>query len=161
WDIIAGTRTTTFADLAFLGPNPDRAFVGLPNGRAAYVDNRHGSVVVLDPAAPATTDLQIDPAPLLPDGVTSQPYPGFTLTATGASGAGQAWEVTSGGDGSGNPAPGLVLDPATGAISGTPTQAGAWTFMVRLKDGPLTGFPRYDLQPFQVRVLGLQLVTLS
>jgi hypothetical protein len=58
-----------------------------------------------------------------------------TLAATGGSGNGFTWSITSGsGAGTLTPAPGLTLDPNTGAITGTPTQTGTYVFTVTAID---------------------------
>lgn len=69
-------------------------------------------------------------APSLPAGAVGVPYHG-QLSATGGTGV-REWSIKSGS----LPA-GLTLDPSTGAISGTPTQAGASAFVAQVVDpGP-------------------------
>src|SRR5205814_2152138 len=100
----------TLADLEYGGSGS--AFTGLAAGRVAFADNRHGTVAVIDPGL-AGPDLQID-AVDLPDGVPGVAYGPVTLSAKGGTGP-FLWEVVSGAL-----PPGLALDPASGAISGTP-----------------------------------------
>lgn len=52
-----------------------------------------------------------------------------TLTASGGSGAGYQWSVTSG-----SLPPGMTLDQQSGLISGTPTQIGNFQFTVQVQD---------------------------
>jgi hypothetical protein len=66
----------------------------------------------------------------------TQGAPGYsqTLAATGGSGT-YTWSITAGsGAGTAIPAPGLTLNPVTGAITGTPTTAGTYTFTVTATD---------------------------
>lgn len=72
----------------------------------------------------------------------SQPGYSQTLAATGGNGS-YTWSITAGsGAGTLIPAPGLTLNAATGAITGTPTTSGSYTFTVKATDGtvpPLSG----------------------
>jgi hypothetical protein len=98
------------------------------------------TVTVTDAAAPTAgtapkqLTITIAPAALvvttttLPDGTKDTAYPGAALAATGGTPA-YAWVVTTGAL-----PDGLVLDGATGAISGTPTVTGAFTFTVTVTD---------------------------
>ncbi|MDI3297628.1 MAG: putative Ig domain-containing protein [Bacillota bacterium] len=63
----------------------------------------------------------------LPDGQVGQPY-SATLQATGGTPP-YAWSVASG-----SLPDGLTLDSSTGAIGGTPTAAGSFTFAVQVAD---------------------------
>lgn len=79
--------------------------------------------------------IQINPAPRpptittteLPNGTVNARY-NQTLTATGGTGA-RTWSVSAG-----NLPPGLTLNSTTGAITGTPTTAGPFSFTVRATD---------------------------
>jgi hypothetical protein len=91
-------------------------------GSTAYQPTDSASFVVLGGVA-------IAPSPVIPDGVVGRLYPGVTFTATGGLPP-RTWSVI-------NPSlmpPGLSLNPATGAISGTPTAAGTFTFTIRVDD---------------------------
>jgi uncharacterized protein YjbI with pentapeptide repeats len=66
----------------------------------------------------------------LPDGITGQPY-NPTLQAIGGT-APYAWSVVLG-----SLPNGLGLDPSTGAIIGTPTLAGTYSFTVQVVDSAL------------------------
>jgi len=66
----------------------------------------------------------------LPIGSVSQAYTA-ALTAAGGT-APYTWNITIG-----LPPPGLSLNPSTGAISGVPTQAGSFNFVVQVRDGSL------------------------
>jgi hypothetical protein len=96
------------------------------------------TVEVTDAAAtPATATRQlgitVEPAPLvittatLPDGSTTAAY-SATLAATGGTGA-TTWSITAG-----TLPAGLTLDPATGQISGTPTETGTFTITFQVTD---------------------------
>ena len=93
------------------------------------------TVQVSDSAGIKTTNtfaLQIQPAPVQIITASLPPYTSGasysqTLTATGGSPP-FTWSL-----GSGSLPPGLALDPA-GAIRGTPTTAGSYTFSVRVTD---------------------------
>jgi hypothetical protein len=78
--------------------------------------------VPLDTSAPV-----IQPT-TLPDGTAGAGY-SQTLAASEGTPAYKQWSVSSG-----TLPPGLSLDPATGVISGTPTQPGNYTFTVQVTD---------------------------
>lgn len=63
----------------------------------------------------------------LPNGVVGTPYADAVAVNGGATP--YAWSVSAG-----SLPPGLALDPATGAIAGTPTETGAYTFSVQVTD---------------------------
>jgi Putative Ig domain len=73
----------------------------------------------------------------LPPAQTNTPY-NMQLTATG--GSSLTWSVTSGA----LPA-GITLNPSTGLLSGTPTQAGDATFQVKVTDGTRSDVQTYTL----------------
>lgn len=77
------------------------------------------SVIALDVAPSVTTTS-------LPDGDSGQAY-AATIAATGTAPLTFALD-------SGSLPPGLTLDTATGAISGTPTTAGSFAFTVRVSN---------------------------
>lgn len=90
----------------------------------------------------------------LPDGVTTVPY-SATASAVGGT-TPYTWSVMGGG---GLP-PGLALDPATGAVSGTPTAEGTYPFTLRVQDSstPVKTFSA----PFSIDVYApLQVTTAS
>lgn len=77
----------------------------------------------------------------LPDAIVGVSYSG-TLSGTGTEPL--AWSVTSG-----SLPPGLALNPATGAITGKPSAAGAFPLTITLSDGnrsPLTASRQYTIQ---------------
>ena len=85
-----------------------------------------------NPATSATFTINPDPvittASPLPPASVSTPY-SLQLTATGGTGA-RTWSVAAG---SSLP-PGLALNPTSGAITGTPTQAGIFNFTAVVTD---------------------------
>jgi hypothetical protein len=74
--------------------------------------------------------LEITTPTLLPEGTNQVLYPPVTLAATGGTLLPYTWRVVT----SDILPPGLTLDPNTGVISGTPTQAGLYTFGVTVQD---------------------------
>jgi hypothetical protein len=68
----------------------------------------------------------------------NRPYPGFQLSASGVSGA-QTWSLTSGAL-----PPGMSVGP-NGVVSGTPTAAGDFTFVIQVTDGGRSDSETYTL----------------
>jgi hypothetical protein len=68
----------------------------------------------------------------------NQPYPGFQLSASGVSGA-QTWSLKSGAL-----PPGMSVGP-NGVVSGTPTAAGDFTFVIQVTDGGRSDSETYTL----------------
>jgi hypothetical protein len=97
-------------------------------------------VVVGERTAPPLLFMTPNP---LPDGTNGVVYPDFTLAATGGTALPYTWRVV----GSDIFPPGLTLNPATGVISGTPTQYGIYTFGVTVQDAnSVTTNQLYTLQ---------------
>jgi prepilin-type N-terminal cleavage/methylation domain-containing protein len=103
---------------------------GIPNATGAH------DVVVTVQDATGATDTQpytmvISAAPVisgpasLPSGTVGTPYPAVTATATGGTDP-HRWEADL--------PPGLAIDEATGAITGTPTAAGTYTITLQYTD---------------------------
>jgi hypothetical protein len=80
----------------------------------------------------------------LPNGTVAVPY-SRPVQATGGSGT-LTWTITAGAL-----PPNLVLDPATGVISGTPTAPGTFSFTVRVAD---TG-GQSDTQPLSITITAI------
>ncbi len=79
----------------------------------------------------------------LPDGVKGRPYD-ITVASIGGVGA-RTWTVTAG-----NLPSGLVFDPSSGRIFGTPDVSGTSTFTVRVTD---SGLPQQDdVKSFSIRI---------
>jgi len=64
----------------------------------------------------------------IPSGVLTQTHVGHTFTATGGSG-GNVWSLLDG-----YLPPGMALNATTGQLTGTPTNAGSFTFVLGVKD---------------------------
>jgi hypothetical protein len=84
-------------------------------------------------SAPFACSVQVDPKLTLlptafPDGVVGQPYPATTVNVTGGVPP-LIFRVSTG-----SLPPGLVIDRATGTVTGTPTQAGTFPFTVTVTD---------------------------
>jgi hypothetical protein len=86
--------------------------------------------------ADATLSITIAPQPAPPVAITTATLPdgvrGSSYTAALALSGGQApytWSIASG-----KLPPGLIVNPSTGVISGTPTRRGTWSFTVKVVD---------------------------
>lgn len=108
---------------------------------AVGVFNEQIFALTLDP--PATGFPSITTTPPLLSGTINQPYGPVTFTATGGTGTGYTWSITSG-----TLPSGLTLSPA-GVLSGTPTTAGNPTVDVTVTDSAFAT----DTQPFTITVL--------
>jgi hypothetical protein len=122
--------------------------VGTGAGRVLYADNRHGTVAAIDASAPAA-DMQISTLSV-PRGSPGHPY-SSDLATTGQLLDPVGYEIISGA----LPA-GLNL-AAGGTLSGTPTEAGTFSFMVRTGDSatPKT----VDVEDLQITVVGPIIIT--
>ncbi len=123
WSVIAGTFPPG------LSLKPSGAITGTPTTAGDFTF----TVQVQDGARVTSKQLTITVLPALtivtpaaPPGTVGVAY-SLALTATG--GAAQSWSVSVG-----SLPPGLTLSSA-GALSGTPTTAGDFTFTVQVKDG--------------------------
>lgn len=79
----------------------------------------------------------------LPDGATGTAYSAAVALISGT--APVAWTVAAG-----NLPDGLAIDPATGAIAGTPTKAGKYQFTLQASDASAT--PQTDTQELSIRI---------
>ncbi|HKN71090.1 MAG TPA: putative Ig domain-containing protein, partial [Terriglobales bacterium] len=141
WKLATGSSLPAGLNLSGTG-----MITGTPSGNV--VGPTSFTVVVTDSETPtaqtasATLSIAITVAPLsvttsgsLPTGVANSVYPGVTLLATGGIQPYINWSVVGGNT---NLPPGLTLNAATGAISGTPTTAGTTTFTVTVTDSEAT-----------------------
>ncbi|MCP1309650.1 putative Ig domain-containing protein [Paenibacillus tyrfis] len=127
WSTVAGTLPSGLTLAA------DGTLSGTPTGEGAF----SFTVLVTDGnsiTASRALTLQIHPqlviqAPALPEGTVGIAYPQQILSASGGNGT-YTWSVVSGS----LPA-GMTFDPATAAISGTPSAEGTYSFTVQVADG--------------------------
>jgi Bacterial Ig-like domain (group 2) len=97
-------------------------------------------LLTVNPALPS--NLTFTSSPNLPNGQFMSPYTPVTMTATGGSGS-YTWALQSA-------LPlGMTLNPTTGVISGTPSQAGQWQSGLTATDNMYpsltTGFQRINI----------------
>jgi hypothetical protein len=134
WAVTTGslpTGLTLNAATGVISGTPSGTFVGTDNFTVTVTD----SETPTQQTASANLSITISVAPLsvttsgsLTTGVVSSVYPGATLQASGGI-TPYSWAVTTGS----LPA-GLVLNAATGVISGTPTASGTSNFTVTVTD---------------------------
>ena len=146
WTVDSGTLPP---GLTITAGSPNAAISGTPTTSGAYMF----TLKVTDAAGQADTQqFTLDVrAPLvvvsasLVGGTVGAPYGPVSLTAAGGK-TPYGWALAAG---SGPLPPGLTL-AANGAISGTPTNAGTYTFTARASD---SGSPaRADTEPFSITV---------
>lgn len=131
--------TTDYVRLA-LGLPPGPYYIGLvmdPNGGVAELDetnNVRGSAAalqVLEPALAIRTSF-------LPEAVLGVPFD-WRMSAVGGTGD-YVWSIAEGAL-----PDGLSLDPATGAVTGTPETVGWFSFVVNVSSGSLTAATGYSM----------------
>jgi hypothetical protein len=114
---------------------------GFPlSGAGGNSPHQEGMLFRVVVSAPGTgTPLTIDPV-TAPNGRVGAAYR-LALTAGGEGNGRYEWGVNEG-----RLPPGLVTDQATGAVTGTPTAAGTWSFSVMVEDSDgITAFRSYTL----------------
>lgn len=124
-----------FVTSTSVGANPQHVVI-TPDGGRAYVSNQNSASV-------SVVQIETDPnftTTSLPDGAVGEAYSAIVTTA------GQPAPTFS--VSAGALPPGLVLDPATGAITGTPTTAGAFAFTLEAVNSSGT-----DTQDFTITIL--------
>lgn len=115
-----------------VGNSPQHVAI-TPNGSRAYVSNQASSSV-------SVVQIETDPvftATSLPNGAVGDAY---SATATNAGKPTPAFSVSAGAL-----PPGLVLDLATGAITGTPTTAGVFAFTLEATNSSGTETQAYTI----------------
>ena len=127
WSVISGTlpaRLSLNSSTGVISGTPTTAGTSTFTVRAVYGSASDEKQFTLTINSPVET-LRITTTSL-PDGRTNSPYSAnLTASITGAT-----WSVSSG-----SLPDGLALTSSTGAISGTPTKAGTYTFTVKAVSG--------------------------
>ena len=127
WSVISGTlpaRLSLNSSTGVISGTPTTAGTSTFTVRAVYGSASDEKQFTLTINSPVET-LRITTTSL-PDGMTNSPYSAnLTASITGAT-----WSVSSG-----SLPDGLALTSSTGAISGTPTKAGTYTFTVKAVSG--------------------------
>lgn len=138
---------------------------GVISGTPTAAGTFNVSVTATDSSTPALTasknfsitiipQLAITTTSPLPNGITNTSYTGVTLASTGGSGA-VVWSLTGGTTLPAN----LSLNPSTGAITGTPTTAGTFSFTVQAAD---SGTPQQKVtKVFSITILQQLVITTS
>ncbi len=125
-DVASGSNYTQ--SIALTGSGAGTAPPAAPPATVPVSDNE--PITVTDMVS-VTTSLIITGPSTLPSGTVGLPYPATTFTASGGSGMGYTWSITSGGPALS--AAGLSLSTA-GVLSGTPTAAGTYPITVQVTD---------------------------
>jgi hypothetical protein len=138
---------------------------GVISGTPTSAGTFNVSVTATDSSAPALTasknlsitiipQLLITTGSPLPNGITNTAYTGVTLASTGGSGA-VAWSLTGGTTLPAN----LSLNASTGAITGTPTTPGTFSFTVQAADA---GTPQQKVtKVFSITIIQQLVITTS
>jgi hypothetical protein len=95
------------------------------------------------PTSPANAPVAVSASPAPPAGVVTNPYAGFSFSASGGSPP-FTWAITSGA------LPGGLTLASDGTLSGTPTAVGPFAFTVTATDSAQT--PGTGSQPFTVTI---------
>lgn len=114
------------------------------------VDNVDAAQGITDP--PIATSFLFITTGALPSGTAGTPYTAL-LRASGNVGS-TTWSIVGG-----SLAPGLTLDPVTGAITGTPTTAGTFPFTVHVQDSGSP--PQTDTRALSITVLQAGVASLA
>src|SRR5258708_1234860 len=114
--------------------------------------------VVVSHAANTNTNMIVVSGPLLitttalAQGIVGQSYGTTQLMAIGGNPGALQWGIASGAL-----PPGLILDPSLGTISGVPTTAGTYNFVLQLTD---SGTPQHTTsRPFSITVIPSLVIT--
>jgi len=132
WSVPPGTLPAglTLSSAGVISGTPTGPFVGASAFTVTVTDGETPTAQMA--TAPLSITISVTAlnvtASSLPTGVVNSVYPGATLQATGGI-TPYSWSVTTG-----SLPGGLLLNAATGAISGTPTASGPFNFTVTVTD---------------------------